>query len=76
MTNTPKQRGGARPNTGGARAGAGRPATGRAVVVSVSLSPAIVAFLDQCVDGAGISRSSMIAHVLNKWAKPFIDMLD
>ena len=76
MTNTPKQRGGARPNTGGARAGAGRPATGRAVVVSVSLSPELVAFIDQNVEWTGTTRSKVIAHVLNKWAKPFINSWD
>ena len=68
MTNTPKPRGGARPNTGGARAGAGRPATGRAVVVSTSIDPEIAKMLDNYAQRIGTSRSTIIAEELTRWA--------
>jgi len=68
MTTSPKQRGGARPNTGGARAGAGRPATGRAVTVAASLSPTLVAKLDEVSGDMKISRSAIIAEALTQWA--------
>ena len=68
MTTTPKQRGGARPNTGGARAGAGRPATGRAVVMAVSVDPEIAKMIDDSAKRIGTSRSAIIAEALTRWA--------
>ena len=68
MTDTPKKRGGARPNTGGARTGAGRPVTGRAVVMAVSVDPEIAKLIDDYAQRVGASRSAIIAEALTRWA--------
>ena len=60
MTTTPKPR-------GGARAGAGRPVTGRAVVIAVSVKPEIAKMIDDSAKRIGISRSAIIAEALTKW---------
>ena len=55
----PSRRGGARPNTGGRRANAGRKATGT-TPVTVRVPPVLMAYIDSKAAQLGVSRQKFI----------------